>query len=61
MAINIPSTEKQWPATKTTPPRKALNENGRQKKELPDKRSLKKIQFKQASIARYTKGTALRR
>ena len=41
MAKNIPSNENQRPATKTTLPSKALNQDGRKIRSFPDKRSLK--------------------
>ena len=41
MAKNIPSNENQRPASKTTLPSKALNQDRRSLKSFPDKRSLK--------------------
>ena len=61
MAKNIPSTENQRPATKTTLPSKALNQDRRPNKELPRQKKSKRIQLHQTSSARDAKGTALRK
>ena len=61
MAKNIPSNEKQGPATKTTLPSIALDQDRRANKELPRQKKSKRIHFHQTSYARDTKGTALRR
>ena len=60
MAGNIPSNEKQRPATKTTLPSKAHNKNGRQNKEFPRQKKVR-IHLHQTSSARHAKGSALRR
>ena len=61
MAKNIPSNENQRPATKTTLPSKALNEDRRPNKELPQQKKSKRINLHQTSSARDAKGTALRK
>ena len=61
MAKNIPSTENQRPATKTTLPSKALNQDIRPNKEFPRQKKSKRIQLHQTSSARDAKGTALRK
>ena len=61
MAKNIPSNEKQRPATKTTLPSKALNQDRRPNKEFPRQKKSKRIHFHQNSSARDAKGTALRK
>ena len=61
MAKNIPSNENQRPATKTTLPSKALNQDRRPNKEFPRQKKSKRIQPHQTSSARDTKGTALRK
>ena len=61
MAKNIPSTENQRPATKTTLPSKALNQDRRPNKEFPRQKKSKRIHFRQTSSARDAKGTALRK
>ena len=61
MAKNIPSNENQSPATKTTLPSKALNQDRRLNKDLPRQKKSKRIHLHQTGTARYTKGTALRR
>ena len=58
---NIPSNENQRPATKTTLPSKALNQDRRPNKELPRQKKSKRIQLHQTSSARDAKGTALRK
>ena len=58
---NIPSNENQRPATKTTLPSKALNQERRPNKELPRQKKSKRIHFHQTSSARDAKGTALRK
>ena len=61
MAKNIPSNEKQRPATKATLPSKALNQDRRPNKELPRQKKSKTINFHQNSSARDAKETALRK
>ena len=61
MEKNIPSNENQRPATKTTLPSKALNQDRRPNKELPRQKKSKRIHFHQSSSARDAKGTALRK
>ena len=61
MAKNIPSNEKQGPASKTTIPSKALNQVRRPNKEFPRQKKSKRIHFHQTSSARDAKGTALRK
>ena len=61
MAKNIPSNEKQRPATKTTLPRKALNQDRRLNKDFPKENKPKRIHFHQTSSARGAEGTALRK
>ena len=61
MAKNIPSTENQRPATKTTLPSKALKKDRRPKKEFPRQKKSKRIHFHQTISARDAKGTALRK
>ena len=58
MAKNIPSSEHQRPATKTTLPSKALNQDRRLTKEFPREKKSKRIHFHQTSSARNAKGTA---
>ena len=59
--IYIPSNENQRPATKTTLPSKALNQDRRPNKELPRQKTSKRIHLHQTSSARDVKGTALRK
>ena len=61
MAKNIPSNEKQRPATKAILPSKALNQDRRPNKEFPRQKKSKRIHFHQTSSERDTKGTALRK
>ena len=61
MAKNIPSNENHRPATKTTLPSKALNQDRRPNKEFPTQRKSKRIQLPQTSSTRDGKGTALRK
>ena len=61
MAKNISSNENQRPATKTTLPSKALNQDRRPNKELPRQKESKTIHLNQTSSARDAKGTALRK
>ena len=61
IAKNIPSNEKQRPATKTTLPSKALNQDRKPNKEFPRQKKSKRIHFHQTSSARDAKGTALRK
>ena len=60
MARNIPSNENQRPATKTTLPSKALNQDRRPNKEFPRQKKSKGIHLQQTSSAGDAKGTALR-
>ena len=53
---NIPSNENQRPATKTTLPSKALNQDRRPNKEFPRQQKSKRIHFHQTSSARDAKG-----
>ena len=61
MAKNIPSTENQRPATKTTLPSKALDQDRRANKELPRQKKVTRVHLHQASNARDAKGTATRK
>ena len=61
MAKNMPSNENQRPATKTTLPSKALNQDRRPNKEFPRQNKSKRIHLNQTSSARDAKGTALRK
>ena len=62
MAKNIPSNENQRPATKTTLPNKALNQDRRpNKEEFPRQMKSKRIYLHQTSSARDAKGTAVRK
>ena len=61
MAKNIPSNENQRPATMTTLPSKALNQDRRPNKAFPKQKKSKRIQLHQTSSARDAKGTALRK
>ena len=61
MAKNIQRNENQRPATKTTLPSKALNQDRRPNKEFPRQKNSKRIHFHQTSSARDAKGTALRK
>ena len=61
MTKNIPSNEYQRPATKTTLPSKALNQDRRPNKEFPRQKKSKRIHLQQTSSARDAKGTALRK
>ena len=61
MAKNIPSNENQRPATKTTLPSKALNQDRRPNKEFPTQKKSKRIYLHQTSFARDAKGTTLRK
>ena len=61
MAKNIPSNENQRPATMTTLPSKALNQDRRPNKAFPKQKKSKRIQLHQTSAARDAKGTALRK
>ena len=60
MARNVPSNEKQRPATKTILSRKGLNSNGRPNKELPGQKKSQRIYLLLPSSARDAKGFALR-
>ena len=61
MARNIPSNEKQMPATKTTLPSEALNQNGRPNKEFPRQKKAERIHPHQTITARDANGTAMRK
>ena len=61
MARNIPSNENQRPATKTTLPSKALDQDRKPNEEFPRQKMSKRIQLHQTSSARDAKGTALRK
>ena len=61
MTKSIPNNEKQRPATKTTLPSKALNQDRRPHKEFRTQNKSKRIHFHQTSSARDAKGTALRK
>ena len=61
MAKNIPSNENQRPATKTTLPSIALDQDRRANKKLPRQKKSKRIQLQQTSSARDAKGSALRK
>ena len=61
MAKSITSNENQRPATKTTSPSKALNQDRRPNKELPKQKKSKRIHLHQTSSARDAKGTGLRK
>ena len=61
MAKNIPRNENQKPATKTTLPSKALNQDRRPNKEFPRQKKSKRIYLHQNSSARDAKGNALRK
>ena len=61
MAKYIPSNENQRPATKTTLPSKAPNQDRRPNKELPRQKKSKRIHLHQTSSARVAKWTALRK
>ena len=61
MARHIPSKENHRPATKTTLQSKVLNQDRRPNKEFPRQKKAKRIHILLTSIARYAKGTALRR
>ena len=61
MAKNIPSNENQRPATKTTLPSKALNQDRRPNKEFPRQMKSKRIYLHETSSARDAKGTAVRK
>ena len=55
------NNEKQRPASKTSLPSKALNQDRRPNKELPRQKKSKTIQLHQTSSARDAKGIALRK
>ena len=61
MEKNIPSNEKQRPATKATLPSKAINQKRRPNKELSRQKKSKRIHLHQTSSAGHAKGTALRK
>ena len=60
MAKNIPINENQRPATKTTLPSRALNQDRRPNKEFPRQKKSKRIHLHQTSSAGDAKGLALR-
>ena len=61
MAQNIPTNENQRPATMTTLPTMALNQDRRPNKEFPRQKKSKRIHLHQTSSARDAKTTALRK
>ena len=61
MATNIPSNENQRPATKTTLPSKALNQDRRPNKEFPRLKKSKRIYLHQTTSARDAKAAAVRK
>ena len=61
MTKNIPSSENQRPATKTTLPSKALNQDRGPNKEFPRQKKSKRIHLHQTSSAKDAKGEALRK
>ena len=61
MAKNIPSNENQRPATKSTLPSKALNQDRKLKKERPRQKKSKRIDLHQNRSAKDAKGTAVRK
>ena len=61
MARNVPSNENQRPATKTTLPSKALDQDRRPNKEFPRQQKSKRIYLHQTISARDAKWTALRK
>ena len=61
MTKNIPSNENQRPATKTTLPSKALNQDRRPNKEFPRPKKSKRIHLHQTSSARDAKGATVRK
>ena len=56
MAKNIPSNENQRPATKTTLPSKALNQDRRPKKVFPRQKRWKKYTFTKPALQKMLKG-----
>ena len=61
MARNIPSDQNQRPATKTTLPSKALNQDRRPNKEFPRQKKSKRIYLYQTTSARDAKWPTLRK
>ena len=61
MAKNIPSNDDQRPATKTTLPSKALNQDRSPNREFPRQKKSKRIYLYQTSSARDAKGAAVRK
>ena len=61
MAKNIPSNENERPATKTTLPSKALNQDRRPNKEFPRQKKFKTIYLHPTSTTRDAKGAAVRK
>ena len=61
MTTNIPSNENQRPATKTTLPNKAINQDRRPNKEFLRQKKSKRIYLQQTSSARDAKGAAIRK
>ena len=59
MTKNIPSNENQRPATKTTSPSMALNQDRRPHKEFPRQKKSKRIHLHLTSSARDAKETPL--
>ena len=61
MAKNTPSNDNERPATKTTLPSKALNQDRRPNKEFPRQKKSKRIHLQQTTSTRDAKATALRK
>ena len=61
MAKNTPTNENQRPATNTTLPNEALNQDTRTNKELPRQKKYKRIYLQQTISARDAKGDAVRK
>ena len=61
MAKNIPSNENQRPATKTTLPSMALNQDRMPNKELSRQKKSKRIYLHETRSTRDAKGTAVRK
>ena len=57
----MPSNENHGPATKTTFPSKALNQDRRANKELPRQKKSKTIHLHQTNTESNAKGTTLRK
>ena len=61
MTNNIPSNEKQRPATETTSSNMALSQDRSPNKELPKQKKSKRIYLHQTSYQRDAKGAAVRK